>query len=522
MHRLAAGGVGEVHLALRLAEGKFRRWAAVKLIHPRGASAEGWIELFRLEARLAARLDDPHVCAVFDFGEDEGTPYLVMEYLHGQSLDAIAKRAEARGGLPVQIAARIIADAARGLAAAHAHCDDDGSPQPVVHRDVSPQNIFVLYAGITKVVDFGIARPMDERSEFTRTGEVRGKLGYMSPQQLRGERPNPSMDIWALGVVLWEICLGRRLFRRGTDAEMVTSVLTQSVPPPRELNPSIPERFEEIVLRCLRRDPSERYGSAMDLARDLEAFLGTEGRDSVSAYLHATFAEEKRARESLLRTLGRDADDGAANDPSEDLTLQARPSSDPGGTDAAWTAPTRDDDDATMRRKAARPLPRSAILVTAIGLSVSLTGIGVLLGRSASSPSPAAPPAVVRSAARAAPEAPPALQPAAVSVGAPASTAPVTPTRGSPGRRPHGDRRGEPRAAHTLDVEVGRLTLRSSIPGTVYEGGRRIGHTPLVAVELSTGRHHLRLVPDDPNESPHEISVEIETSAESTIALHER
>ncbi|TAK28598.1 MAG: serine/threonine protein kinase [Myxococcaceae bacterium] len=518
LHCVASGGMGEVHLALRRSDGEFRRWVAIKLMHPDVVGSRLYMEMFRVEARLVARLDDPHICAVHDYGVAGGTPYLAMEYLHGVSLAQLAQRAAAEGGVPPHVAARIAADAARGLAHAHAHVNDLGAPQPVVHRDVSPHNLLVLYTGLTKVVDFGIARPVDDSREFTRTGEARGKVAYMSPEQLRGDTPHPTMDLWALGVVLWEVTLGRRLFGQTGDTQTMTRVLLDPIPLPGSVQPGYPHALSAVIMRALQRDPTKRYGSAMEMARDLEAFVkstGHDGHDSVAACLARYFAEEKTEREALLRELARDVADSPI-----DLVLRRRT---PAHGHSDLPPPSRFDDLLERRVRpetAPDPAPvarrspaRRVVPLAVVGLA--LLGGGLLLGRAvptATTPAPvAAPPREAPPPPVAAPTPPPSPVTAAV------AEAPHGPRRPA-GRGDHGSaREREPRAEPA--ATGGRLSLRSATAGTVFEGARRIGHTPLVGVPMSEGRHSLRLVPDDPEDEPQEVDVDIEPGAESTVSL---
>ena len=273
-YRIAQGGMGSVYLARLDSAGGFSKWVALKVIHPNIASEPRFREMFLDEARIAARLDHANLCMVFDFGEDDDRYYLAMEYLHGESLGQIARRAwGTQGALPYELGARIIADAARGLHFAHELKADDGGNAHVVHRDVSPENIFVTYSGSAKVVDFGVARSDDQLHEQTSTGELKGKLAYMAPEQLHERRIDRRTDLWALGVVLWEITVGRRLFRRQSDAATVFAITRDPITQPSRLIPDYPGELEAIVMRALDRDLTKRYQTAQDLSRALEAWL---------------------------------------------------------------------------------------------------------------------------------------------------------------------------------------------------------------------------------------------------------
>ncbi|MFO0608315.1 MAG: serine/threonine-protein kinase [Polyangiales bacterium] len=305
-YRIAQGGMASVYLARLEAASGFSKWVALKIIHPNIAAEPRFVEMFLDEARIAARLDHPNLCTVFDFGEDDGRYYLAMEYLHGETLGNVARRAwSAQGALPRELGVRLVADAARGLHYAHELKGDDGGNAHVVHRDVSPENVFVTYSGSAKVVDFGVARSDDQLHERTTTGELKGKLAYMSPEQLHERRVDRRTDVWALGVVLWEVTVGRRLFRRQTDAATVFAITRDPITPPSRLVADYPRDLEAIVMRSLERDLTKRYQTAQELCRALEAWLLTSGRPAgateVGEFMQALFADQIAWRDRFLR-----------------------------------------------------------------------------------------------------------------------------------------------------------------------------------------------------------------------------
>lgn len=296
--------MGAVFLGRYATEG-FTKWVAVKTIHPHIAAEGSFLKMFGKEARLSALLNHPNICQVFDFGEDSGTHYLVMEYLHGETLQGVIKSAWKNGGMPLGIAARIIADAARALHFAHELRTPEGDNAQVVHRDVSPQNIFVLYEGSSKVVDFGVAKWNDALSESTRTDTLKGKLSYMPPEQLNGATLDRRVDLWALGVVLWESLVGKRLFKGANEADTFRLVLQAEIPRPDAARPDIPATLATIVMRALDRDRDRRYQTAAELQKDLERWVALEGgmvgHLEVSEFMKRLFAEQIRERETLLK-----------------------------------------------------------------------------------------------------------------------------------------------------------------------------------------------------------------------------
>lgn len=301
---LASGGMASVFLAHLSGPHGFEKAVALKQIHPHLAKDRRFVEMFLDEARVAAMIHHPNVCAIIDFGEQAGTPYLVLEYLNGESMSSVVDAARATGDAPLWLFARIVHDAARGLHAAHQLSGPDGRPLGVVHRDVSPHNIFVLYDGVTKVVDFGVARARG-RLSATQSNEVKGKLPYMSPEQFDEGLVDHRTDIWALGVVLWETTVGRRLFRGESDAATIAGVLHKPILRPSDYVPDYPPALEAVVMRCLERDASRRFESAEQLADALEEYLYTVGKPAgasqVKRWMHEHFDAEIAHRTALLR-----------------------------------------------------------------------------------------------------------------------------------------------------------------------------------------------------------------------------
>ncbi len=274
MRRLGAGGMGEVSLARQRMAGGLERVVVLKTMLPHIATSRANVDLFLREARLAASLSHPNIVQIHDVTEHEGRPCIVMEYLRGADLSLVQRRAIRSGAwLTVFEALAIAAQASDGLDHAHAHVDEQDRPRSIVHRDISPQNLLVVRDGTVKILDFGIARAMDDPR--TQTGVLRGKLAYMAPEQLDGAsgRPvGPAVDQFALGVVLWECLTRKRLFHRGTPIETIRAVGELVVPPPSALA-GCPKGLDPVVLRALARDPSARFPSCAALAHELRGAL---------------------------------------------------------------------------------------------------------------------------------------------------------------------------------------------------------------------------------------------------------
>ncbi|MGB5809294.1 MAG: serine/threonine-protein kinase [Polyangiales bacterium] len=312
---LASGGMASVYLARIDGVSGFEKLVALKRIHRHLAKEQGYIDMFLDEAKIASRITHPNVCSVFDFGEADGEYYIAMEYLVGEPLSRvcgrISKDREHRRDpmLPLKMA-RIIADACEGLHAAHELKDASGELLHVVHRDVSPRNLFITYDGGVQVVDFGIASAR-ERLHHTSTGQVKGTFAYMAPEQLTANPIDRRVDVWALGVTLWEMLAVKRLFRRDTTANTVHSVLYDKITPPSKYRTSVPKELDEIVLKALERDPEDRWQTARDMGRALRQFLGTRpdvvGPPELSEWMTEVFPQGE-ARQSQLMEVARMAD----------------------------------------------------------------------------------------------------------------------------------------------------------------------------------------------------------------------
>ncbi len=302
---IGVGGMASVHLARMDGPGGFQKWVAIKKIHPHLVEDESFVQMFLDEARVAARISHPNVATVFDVGKHEDTYWIAMEYLHGEPLREVMRRTEELGtAMPPEIACRVIADAAEGLHAAHELLGKNGEKLGLVHRDVTPHNLFVTYDGVTKVVDFGIAK-FSSRMSHTRAGTLKGKLAYMSPEQVHGEGIDRRTDIFALGVVLWELTTGQRLFRMESDLDTLAKVQECNVPRPSTLIRGYPVDLEKIVMKALAKNRGERFRTAREFSRALQSLLMRRGlfiaSDEVAAYTQSIFADRIQKREAHLR-----------------------------------------------------------------------------------------------------------------------------------------------------------------------------------------------------------------------------
>jgi serine/threonine protein kinase len=303
IRRLALGGMGEVFLAREMG-GIVDRLIILKSLLPELAEQDGFIDQFLDEARVAATLNHPNIVSIYEVGLWHGVYFIAMEHIHGGDLSKLQRTAGKQNtGVPFQVSARIILDACLGLHHAHEATDIHGEPLNIVHRDISPQNIMVRGDGVTKVVDFGIAKASN-RETRTATGLLKGKLQYMPPEQVRGEELDGRSDQFSLGVVLWEMCTGRRLFKANNELETLKKVLNSPIPRPSELVDGFPEQLESVILRMLARDPDDRFPNCNAAADYLKAYLDScsrqVGPQQVSAFVKQILGDELTARTSNL------------------------------------------------------------------------------------------------------------------------------------------------------------------------------------------------------------------------------
>ncbi|HEX2679300.1 MAG TPA: protein kinase [Polyangiales bacterium] len=310
---LASGGMGSVCLALYRGVDGFERVVALKRMHRELSCQTEYVQMFFDEAQLLARIRHPAVCSLLDLGQLDGTYFMAMEYLEGESLSSIRKalinpRQRQLRNLP-RIAARVIARLAEGLHAVHEAQDDcTGKRLEAVHRDVTPPNLFVLHDGTVRLTDFGVARAQGMRHR-THGRVIKGNVGYIAPEQLTTSRTvDRRCDVWSLGVTLWELLTCRRLFDGAKMSAVVTAVVEQPIVAPSSINPHVPAALDAIVMRALERTPELRYQTARELALALERLLAASG-DSVPAADVAAWLEElfpgRAAERRGLRALAR-------------------------------------------------------------------------------------------------------------------------------------------------------------------------------------------------------------------------
>jgi eukaryotic-like serine/threonine-protein kinase len=301
--KLATGGMATVHFGRLLGPVGFSRTVAIKRLHPQFAKDPEFVAMFLDEARLAARIQHPNVVATLDVVALSEELLLIMDYIRGEAFSRLMRGARKKSiEPPLSFTATIVTGMLHGLHAAHETTDERGQPLKVVHRDVSPQNILVGVDGVPRLLDFGVAKA-GARVQVTRDGQVKGKLSYMSPEQLTGKPVDRRADLFAAGAVLWEALTGKRLFLAEDTQEIIRRIVELPVPPPSALNPAVPPAFDKIVARALEKDPDARYSTAREFAVALEHGVGQMSAREVGEWVEEIAGDVLEMREQALAEL---------------------------------------------------------------------------------------------------------------------------------------------------------------------------------------------------------------------------
>lgn len=289
--RIASGGMAEVYLASVDGPGGFSRPVALKLVLPHLVEQRRFVKLFEQEGRIAAHLNHPNIVQVFELGYEEDELFLVMEFVDGRTLQNVLAAAD--GPLPLRCALSIMISTATAIHHAHEATNTEGQPLHLVHRDISPSNVMVRHDGQVKVVDFGIAKALTETS-LTKTGSLKGKAGYMSPEQCRGAPLTRASDVFNLGILLYELTTGRRAFGGSNIFEVMNRIVDGRYSPVDKHIPSYPPQLAKIVDKALALEPERRHATALALREDIDAF----------AIAHKIFPSERPVAEWMARTFG--------------------------------------------------------------------------------------------------------------------------------------------------------------------------------------------------------------------------
>jgi serine/threonine-protein kinase len=305
--KLAEGGMAEIFLAKQVGVEGFEKNVVIKRMLPHLSAASDFVSMFLDEARLAASLTHPNIVQISDLGFADGCYFICMEYLAGEDLATVLRTAKRRGEhAPVNVLLRVFTEAGVGLHFAHEAVDPKGEPLRLVHRDISPSNIFVTYGGQVKVLDFGIAKA-ESRITSTGAGVVKGKYQYMSPEQARGDAIDRRSDIFSLGVSLYESLTGVRPFARDTDLAVLKAVLGGEYQPLRMLRPDLPLEVEQIVNKAMAMEPEHRYPSALAFAQDIERYVGATtsatGGQALTQFMSVFFGPDRVKSKMRIESL---------------------------------------------------------------------------------------------------------------------------------------------------------------------------------------------------------------------------
>jgi serine/threonine protein kinase len=546
---LAKGGMAEVFLGQAEGPGGFSKNVVIKQILPEHAQEPAFVQMFLDEARLAALLNHHNIVQIFDFGQHEGSYFIAMEYIEGESLRTIHRHYMAANRyIPQRFVAQIMIGVCEGLHYAHHLVDANGASYNIVHRDISPDNILVSTTGTAKVVDFGIAKAASLTAHQTDAGKLKGKYAYVAPEQIRGEGADRRSDVYALGVMLFELLTGQRPFTSDNELALLAAVLQARVPQASEVNPKVGSQLSKIVAKAMARNRDERYPDARSLQTDLERLVSAAGKRLSSAELAELVTGVSRARKALLPP------DSTPSGPKgvpgfspsgvhshaavgPQLTTPAGPLPPPAAPPATEVPGTE------MLTAVSRPrrwkggvgaLLIGAIAVIAIGLLAHRPPPADPAGTPPPERSAPAPPSLAATPTPAASPAPipvPSVAPTPVQVATPTPVVTPAPTpihRPTTSRSPSAPVASseEPTSgvhpspgAGDLAGQEGFLTLRSDPWCDVYLDGTKIGMTPLFRAPVPAGPHELTLR-NDVAGARRQLSVEVAGEGELKETIH--
>lgn len=504
---LGRGGMAELHVARLQGAGGFTKAVAIKRILPEISNDARFVELFLNEGRIASRMSHPNVCQVFELGEVDGRYFLAMEYLEGASWEHLVLLLPDDPVAALRLAAGAIAQACDGLGYAHELRDMAGNSTPVIHRDVSPQNLFVTIDGVAKVLDFGVSK-MTSEGRRTHSGVVKGKLCYMPPEQISGQPVDARADVFAVGIMLWEALVGERLFDRATDFEVWQAVIEAPVPRLAEKVPEYGAAIDRLVAIALDRDREQRQPTIRDLAESLrqacDPFGGVATQAELAGFVRSRCAEELAARSRAIATAI------VINDQPPVVVELAPPS-------ATQSMELRDHSVAVVAKLSESRWPRRVVIVAG-ALAALLIAIELVIPRlSGTAARPQARSGLVDDAsAQLAMAAPPDAALATIAMVTLDAGVRAGPKQPPPAHHAHLDHAHAAVATSVtavapIDTEPGSFSIDSDPYAVIYVDGRRqpgADQTPLFRVTLPPGRHSIRAVLADKRQKTFEIEIE--------------
>ncbi len=381
---IAAGGMASVHLGRQVGDAGFSRTVAIKRLHPQFSKDPDFVAMLVDEGRLAERIRHTNVVAVLDVVSTGGELLLVMEYIHGEALSKLISRMGKVGQrIPLPHAVSILVGLLQGLHAAHEATDGKGGSLGIVHRDVSPENVLVGADGVARVLDFGIALAED-RAQTTRDGQLKGKLAYMSPEQVSSGTVDRRADIYSAGVVAWEMLAGLRLFRADNKGAILLDIVQGKVEPLRTHAPDVPEALEAVVMKALARDPADRYATAEELATALEDAVTPSPSRQVGRWVGEIAKDTLETRRGLIsRIEDRASMTDSSSSPVAVVPLPPAPeASSPGVSDVSSSAAggtAIGSTISTMSEGFAQPRRRVPVWSVLLGLSLLVGTVGAFV-----------------------------------------------------------------------------------------------------------------------------------------------
>ncbi len=386
---IARGGMGIVYLAMVQGPGGFNKLVVVKELKPELVEEAAFLQMFLDEAKLAARLNHPNIVQTNEVGNEGDRYFMAMDYLDGRGLDRVRRRSRTAGwGLSMPMSLRVTCDMLAGLDYAHKLADFDGSPLSIVHRDISPQNVFITFDGQVKLLDFGIAKTVESTNE-TKAGVLKGKISYMAPEHARGHKVDARSDVFSAGVMLWEALTGRKLHQGQSEQAIMAALVAGDLPRASTVKPWVPTELDEICARAMAVDPGERYQSAADFQDAIERYLtasatNVSARD-VGACISELFREDRASINTLIEShIARARNESARDDlPVIELsyephagTLNTPLPSRPETVESSMPSSNVIVSAAPSAQSAAPPEPPRKKPVLAIGLAVVALGAG--------------------------------------------------------------------------------------------------------------------------------------------------
>jgi eukaryotic-like serine/threonine-protein kinase len=502
---LATGGMAEIHLARLAGEAGFEKIVVVKRLLPELVASRAFVAMFLDEGKLVARLDHPNICEVHELGRDGAEYFIVMPYLDGIAATELIAQPRDPDRIPqLRAATGVIAQACAGLHHAHELRDGDGTPVGLVHRDVSPSNLFVTTKGVAKVLDFGIAKVRGATE--TEVGTVKGKTQYMAPEQLLGDVLDRRADVFALGIVLYELATHQRLFKRASDYLAARAILEEPIPRADEADPAIPAALADVIAKALARVPTERYADAKELARALDDAMRPHGGvatpDEIVTMLAEHHAEQLTAQRTRQARVVKSAVAKVEPESEKPLTIAANRRAllevaTTGVKASPVMAPVESADKVIPIARRKRWPWLVAIVVAASAATVVLTTSSPsreLLMPDVTSFIPAPPPIV-------------AVAPVRIDTPAPPSEVPVA---------PRVDKTAvvkDRRVAAAAPKKTGFFSIDSKPFAHIYVDGHPLGDTPLVHKPLAAGAHHIEAVREDGKRKAFDVSVPSGASA---------